>query len=74
MNSGEQGIEISSFVDYVVLKFDSTVPDSYRTIVYGKDGKELLKTPNSMTIISSDINKMAYFDEKLNKIFLIEFE
>lgn len=74
MNSGEQGIEISSFVDYVVLKFDSTVPDSYGTIVYSKDGKELLKTPNSMAIISSDINKMAYYDENLNKIFLIELE
>jgi len=74
MNSGEQGIEISSFVDYVVLKFDSTVPDSYRTIVYGKVGKELLKTPNSMAIISFDNNKMTYYDEKLNKTFLIELE
>jgi len=58
----------------VVLKFDSTVPDSYGTIVYSKDVKELLKTPNSMAIISSDINKMAYYDKKLKKIFLIEFE
>jgi len=55
-----------------VLKFESTLPSSYRTVIYDKAGNEVFKLPRYMNIVYSDLTRLAYFDEDANKIFLVD--
>ncbi|MDD4779936.1 MAG: WG repeat-containing protein [Tissierellia bacterium] len=71
LNSGEECYSINRTGEYVVLKFKAAVPNSYRTIIYNKEGKEILKTPKTMQIISTDSNRIAYYDEIENNVYLV---
>lgn len=72
LNLGEKSYSISRTGDYVLLKFLSTIPNSYKTIIYNKQGEAIYKTPVSMQIVSADSNKIAYYDEIANKVYLVD--
>lgn len=72
LNSGEKCYMISRTDDYAVLNFQSTVKDSYKTIIYNKDGIEIFKTPKKAQVISAYSNKIAYYDDFENKVYLLE--
>lgn len=41
LNLGEKSYSISRTGNYVVLKFLSTIPNSYKTIIYNKQGEAI---------------------------------
>ena len=74
LNFGEKCSSIQRAGDYVIIKFESTVSDSYKTIIYNKDGEEILKTPKTMQIISAYSNKIVYYDDIDSKVYLVTFQ
>ena len=63
INSGETGESIQLTGDYVVLKFNTTLQVSYRTMVYDENGNTALILPREVSRVSADLNRMLYFDE-----------
>jgi len=74
LNSGETGALIQRTGNYIVLKFNTTQKISYRTMVYDKNGKAAFILPREIGIVSSDSNRMTYFDEFEKKVFLVEMK
>lgn len=74
INSGETGEAIQLTGDYIVLKFNTTLQVSYRTVVYDTNGTAAFILPRELSRVSADSNRMIYFDELEKKVFLVELK
>ncbi len=74
INSGETGEAIQLTGNYVVLRFNTTLNVSYRTMVYDKNGNAVFILPREVIIVSADSNRMTYFDGFEKKVFLVEMK
>ncbi|HBV67949.1 MAG TPA: hypothetical protein DEF04_07045 [Clostridiales bacterium] len=74
LNSGETGEAIQLTGDYIVITFNTTLNNSYRSIVYDKNGNMAFILPRKMSTVSADSNRMIYFDELEKKVFLVEMK
>ncbi len=74
LNSGETGETIQLTGDYIVITFNTTLNNSYRSIVYDKNGNTAFILPRKMSVVSADSNRMTYFDEFEKKVFLVEMK
>jgi len=73
-NSGEIGEEIQLAGNYIVITFNATLNTSYRTMVFDGNGQMAFILPRKISLVSSDSNRMAYFDEFDKKVFLVEMK
>ncbi len=71
LNSGETAEEIVLLGDYVMLKFNSTVPNSYRTMIYDRAGNQVFKSTAHMNVIHNYSDIIVYYDDIMSKVFTI---
>lgn len=69
LNSGETAEGIVLLGDYVVLKFNSTIPNSYRTIIYDRAGNQVFKSTAHMNVIHDYSDTIVYYDDVMNKVY-----
>jgi len=69
LNSGETAQGIVLLGDYVMLQFNSTIPNSYRTIIYDRAGNQVFKSTAHMNVIHDYSDTIVYYDDVMNKVF-----
>jgi len=69
LNSGEIGSEILLLGDYVMLKFDSNIPNSYRTIIYDRAGNQVFKSTAHINLLYTYSDTIVYYDDVMDKVF-----
>lgn len=74
LNSGETAEEIVLLGDYVMLKFNSTVPNSYRTMIYDRAGNQVFKSTAHMNVIHNYSDIIVYYDDIMSKVFTIRLK
>lgn len=74
LNFGELGESLQWLGDFVSITFDTTLDNSYRSIVFDQNGVMAFILPRRMRLASADSNKMVYFDEYERSIFLVELK
>ncbi|MGB4439837.1 MAG: hypothetical protein WBJ13_11595, partial [Sedimentibacter sp.] len=74
MNFGLNGLSINLIDNFLFLRFESEKPDSYSTIFLDETGKEVLKSTSFIPIVSADSGRIAYYDDTVNKICIVNIE
>lgn len=74
LNFGELGKSLQWLGDFVIITFNTTLDNSYRSIVFDQNGVMAFILPRRMRLASADSNKMVYFDEYERSIFLVELK
>ncbi|MGB4439993.1 MAG: hypothetical protein WBJ13_12405 [Sedimentibacter sp.] len=69
LNSVETAEEIVLLGDYVILKFNTTIPNSFRTIIYDRAGNQVFKSTAHMSVIHDYSDTIVYYDDVMNKVF-----
>lgn len=69
LNSGETAEEIVLLGNYVMLKFNSTIPNSYRTIIYDRAGNQIFKSTAHINVLYKYSDTIVYYDDVMNKVF-----
>jgi len=69
LNLGETAQGIVLLGDYVMLEFNSTIPNSYRTIIYDRAGNQVFKSAAHMNVIHDYSDTIVYYDDVMNKVF-----
>ncbi len=70
LNGGETVEAIELKGDYIVVKYNTTLDKSYRTVVYDKFGDAVFILPRQIGVVSADSNRIIYYDLVDNQVFM----